>query len=98
LGRSILHGDAVRRKVNVRSAALEGLLGLALPEVRVENFFRKRQGTAQYDSGGVHFGFVSGVKRLNHVKVKNHNRRISAKIRRESGFLSEILQEFGRKF
>ena len=73
LGRRVLHRHAVWGKVDVRGSALEGLLCFALPKVSVQNFLREGQGAAQHAAGGLHFGFVTGVKRRNHIEVKYHN-------------------------
>ena len=45
LGRSILHGNAIGRKINVGIASLKGFLGELLPEVSIQNFLAKSQGS-----------------------------------------------------
>ena len=45
LGRSILHGNAIGRKINVGIASLKGFFREFLPEVSVQNFLAKSKGS-----------------------------------------------------
>ena len=45
LSRSILHGNAIGRKINIGIASLKGFFRELLPEVSVQNFLAKSQGS-----------------------------------------------------
>ena len=72
LSGGVLHGDPIGGEIDIVPAALVRLLGGAVPEVVIKDFFRQREGASEELSGGLDATAHAIVDRLNHVIVKSH--------------------------
>ena len=71
LGGGVLHGHAVGGEIDVVLAAIEGGLGVTIPEVGIKDLLGEGERAANGLAGGGYTGGVAAVDRLDHVEVED---------------------------